>query len=143
MMPSYYCFICKQELLEAGDYVTLREKDALTINITSKKRNDDINVSSGDKVHVTCRREYTKFQCVEKGINVRPPPKRELRSSDVAFNFKEHCLFSLQGDKYSGKKTTTKLVPVRTFEFQESVKKIWADRKDEWSQQVMLRIRSV
>ena len=80
---------------------------------------------------------------MEKGINERPPPKRELRSSDVAFNFKEHCIICLKGDKYSGKKTMTKLVPVRTFEFQEPVKKICADRKDEWSQQVMLRVRSV
>ena len=52
MMQSFsnknYCSKCKQELLEAGDYVTLREKGALTITITSKKRNDDINVSSGD-----------------------------------------------------------------------------------------------
>ena len=48
-----YRFICKQELLDARDYVTLRDNGAVTINITSKKRNDDINVSSGDKVHVT------------------------------------------------------------------------------------------
>ena len=55
-----YCFIYNKELVETSDIVTLWEKGDLTINTTSKKRNDNINVSSGNRVHITCRREYTE-----------------------------------------------------------------------------------
>ena len=61
----------------------------------------------------------------------------------MAFNFEEHRLFCLQGDRYSGKENTTEFIHVRTFEFQESAKRIYAERKDEWSHQVMSRIQNV
>ena len=50
-----------KELVVTSIIVTLREeKDALTINTTNKKRDNNIGVSNGDRVHITCRREYTK-----------------------------------------------------------------------------------
>ena len=53
---------------------------------------------------ITCRREYTIPWCVEKRNNVKPP-KRKLRSSNVAFNFEERCLFCLQGESILVKRT--------------------------------------
>ena len=66
--------------------------DMVCLHLCEQERKDDINVSSGDRVHFTCRRKYRKSECVENGNNAKPPPEIELRSSGVAFNFIKHLI---------------------------------------------------
>ncbi|KAG7156410.1 hypothetical protein Hamer_G006161 [Homarus americanus] len=49
------CPICREDL-DVSDVVDLRQKGAHGINSASVQRGDDVVVSAGEKVHITCRK---------------------------------------------------------------------------------------
>ena len=79
--------------------VTSRKKGALTINTTSKKRNDNINLSSGDRVQITCRKEYTNLGVMKIGV------MRNLLRENLDHLIRPSILKNIvYSDKHSGKK---------------------------------------
>ena len=138
------CVICKEPIWNIGEGVVLREKGANGINKASKERGDVINVTAGQSVHKNCRANFTKPQNIAAAARETSQArgKRVLRSEAQKFNFKEHCLFCGEGDQYQGKKKDFVLVPVRTFEFQETVSEICNERNDEWARKVSDTIES-
>ena len=59
----------------------------------------------------------------------------------VQFDFRKHCLFCSQVDKYSGKKKDFELIPVRTHEFQKKAEQLCQKRNDELGKKVKERIQ--
>ena len=55
-----------------------------------------------------------------------------LRSETPQFKFKEHCLFCGEAAKCEKKKHGNDVFPVRTSDFQNSISKICAERRDDW-----------
>ena len=95
-------------------------------------------------VHKDCRANVTKPQNIAAAARETSQArgKRLLRSEAQKFNFKDHCLFCGERDRYQGKKEDFSLVPVRTFEFQKTVSEICNERNDEWARKVAERIES-
>ena len=74
--------------------------------------------------------------------HLQPGEKRVLRSEVIVqFDFRKHCLFCSQADKYSGKKKAFEPIPVRTHEFQKTVEQLCQKRNDEWGKKVKERIQ--
>ena len=138
------CVICKKPIWNIAAGVVLRQKGANGINNASKERGNVINVTAGQSVHKDCRANFTKPQNIAAAARETSQArgKRLLRSEAQKFNFKEHCLFCGEGDRYQGKKKDFSLVPVRTFEFQNTVSEICNERNDEWARKVAERIES-
>ena len=65
-----------------------------------------------------------------------------LRSETPQFKFKEHCLFCGEAAKCEKKKHGNDVFPVRTSDFQNSIFKICAERKDDWGILVATRLAS-
>ena len=64
---------------------------------------------------------------------LQPGEKLVLRSENIVqCDFRKHCLFCSQAEKYSGKIKDFELIPVRTHEFQKTVKQLCQKRNDEW-----------
>ena len=66
-----------------------------------------------------------------------------LRSSEPTFNYQDHCLFCSVADKYGGRKKDFNLIPVRSFDFQDTVFQVCRERHDKWSETVQSRIAFV
>jgi hypothetical protein len=100
---SSSCFICDDKLIVESECVIVKKKGIITLINSSKVRQDNkweslVNVESV-KVHLDCRKNYTRPQTIRKCINDQEkagtsssPVKGKLRSSYI-FNFKENCLF--------------------------------------------------
>eukprot|EP00795_Rhopilema_esculentum_P015939 gene15939-biopygen5325 len=138
------CVICKKPIWNIAAGVVLHQKGANGINNASKERGDVINVTAGQSVHKDCRANFTKPQNIAAAAREtsQAKGKRSLRSEAQKFNFKEHCLFFGEGDRYQGKKKDFSLIPVRTFEFQNTVSEICNERNDEWARKVAERTES-
>ena len=143
------CIVCK-ESLDSRKTVLLTQKGCDGISRASERKQDNIQTSEGQKVHVECRRDYCSKKYIKQACK-----KRELeKCSDVSgpstrqslgnsFQYKYNCLFCGQPDKYSGKKSTHKLIPVRTMDFQQIIKQACASRNDGWAETVLGRIECV
>ena len=71
---------------------------------------------------------------------LQPGEKRVLQSEVIVHcDFRKHCLFCSQADKNSGKKKDFEPIPVRTDEFQKTVKQLCQKRNDEWDKKVKER----
>lgn len=139
------CILCKDLLHDGSEIVTLREKGCTTILQVSRERGESIRTTPGQKVHATYRRNYcNKFYITrekrKRSGSYDTCSKRRLRSDEAEFSYKHNCLFCGQGDKYKGKSSPHKLIPVRTKDFQQSIIQICEERKDEWSEIVIARI---
>ncbi|KAG7164298.1 hypothetical protein Hamer_G003454 [Homarus americanus] len=60
------CPICREDL-DVSDVVELRQKGADGINSASVQRGDDVVVSAGEKVHITCRKSRSDVKGTVKG----------------------------------------------------------------------------
>ena len=126
------CVICKQLVNKSSEGAVLYEKGSKSISEASLQRGDDIRANVGESVHIKCRKNYVKQRNMEaaKMKQLQPGEKRVLRSEVIVqFDFRKHCLFCSQSDKYSGKKEDFELIPVRTHEFQKTVEQLWPEKK--------------
>ena len=129
------CVICKELVKRSSEGAVLSEKGAKRINEASLECGDDIRANVGESVHIKCCKNYVKQRNIEaaKMKQLQPGEKRVLRSEVIVqFDFRKHCLFCSQADKYSGKKKDFDLIPVRTHEFQKTVEQLCQKRNDEW-----------
>ena len=124
----------------------MREKGSNTINRSSILRGDSICVSVGQKVHVTCRRDYCNPHVITKDLTKdteKPTTSRTMRSEGSGFCFQEHCLFCAQSVFQPGKKRAyddSQVFPVRTDDFQQTVEQICKERNDRWALDILSRI---
>ena len=136
--------ICKELVKKSSEGAVLYDKGTKSINKASLQRGDDIRANVGESVQIKCRMDYVKQRNIEaaKMKQLQPGEKSVLQSEVIVqFDFRKHCLFCSQADKYSGKKKDFELIPVRTHEFQKTVKQLCQKRNDEWGKKVNGRIQ--
>ena len=134
---SGLCPICQKDLA-VGETVKLRDKGASSINDAARLRNDSIIVSSQQQVHVKCRKDYTNSKslaCI--GTPIQKTKERQLRSEQT-FKFSDHCIFCGKA-AVLGKDVHR----VSTFDCQQKILDICAERNDEWTEIVKFRIGNV
>ncbi|XP_060587354.1 uncharacterized protein LOC132742871 [Ruditapes philippinarum] len=134
------CVLCNKA--DGGETSTLREKGCEGLMTASKLRGDELNVVPGMVVHQECRRKYCHpnsqrtVQCNENQIS-SPSTRQSCKSR---FDFQTNCLFCGSNAKFKDRKKGYGVFPLRTLEFQSSIKDICKKRCDEWGKIVLGRI---
>lgn len=140
------CVLCNQPLSNDQATSVLGEKGCEGICKAAEARGDNIHVQCGQRVHQKCRKEYchpTKIGSHKKqseSTEISPPGPPVLRSMEPMFSFKENCIFCGQSAKYDRKRRGYEMFPVRTKDFQDSVRKICLERNDGWAQKILARL---
>lgn len=142
------CVIC-----ESGDQtglVCLRGKGSEGINNAAEKRGSHIRTHPGQYVHTECRRQFTNIFEIGKYLREReqgksnpPAESTPILRSKQTFSFRDHCLFCGQTAKLNQNKRGYDVYPVRTHDFQTSIKSICSIRQDAWADQIYGRIEAV
>lgn len=148
------CVLCEETFVE-GECVVVKDRGIKTLIECSKKRGDGKNIlfqgRDTVKLHVSCRKSYTREKCVAAAMKARETQSREKRSSAPIFVFKEKCLFCAedasenfvcqQTKKPSGKREVVSLVS--TMNFKNHILEVAQGRGDKWGEDVSSRIRYV
>ena len=144
------CIFCNESLDSPKKNVSLTKKGCDGIAKACEKRHGNIITAIGQKVHVDCRRKYCSDKHIEQACKKRSleqsasesgPSTRQSVSN--VFDFKYKCLFCGNPDKFGGRKLAHTLIPVRTMDFQHTIKQICSSRNDVWSETVLGRIEYV
>ena len=135
------CPICKEEIEDSGrDVVEIQQRGAKGINIASGKRGDDIVVTDGDKVHVSCPKRYVNEKYIKSDVAKKSgcsvPAKRSTRQSSGGFDSETDCIFcgcrvELEKGRFSC---------VRTNMFVKTILEVCESRSDDWGLTVKGRI---
>ena len=93
-------------------------------------------------VHQECRRKYChpNSQRVVQSNEQQISSPNTRKSCQNRFDFQTNCLFCGTDAKYKDRKKGYDVFPVRTLEFQSSIKDICKKRCDDWSKIVLGRI---
>ena len=147
MADMNVCCVCDLPVKGSDDSQKLYEKGAAAINEVSQNRGDKITAIPGTLVHTECRKQYCHPTTIaaenKRKLTDDSNESINLRSKEKTFIFRSHCLFCEQTDKYGGKKKNWELLPVRTKEFDRTIKEECKKRNDIWSNKVLGRIESV
>ena len=132
------CCICRGDFTDENPSSLLTQKGCDTINRVDSL----INAQPGRRIHRKCRVELVRQP---KQLNSRPDDEapRDVvrrRSTQFKFNSSEHCIFCGQSAKYDGKKKGFDVIPVRTIDFQETIRITCNKRNDDWSQTLLGRL---
>ena len=103
-MSEIFCVICKNETKD-DDFIQPRQIGIDTIIRASKERGDNLNVVTGDYVHVKCRKVYiNRWYIAEVAKKSKSDVgKRKTRRSQPAFEFKTKCFFLSASSHYTRK----------------------------------------
>lgn len=146
------CVFCNGPFGE-NDTVTLTEKGCKSIaesNIKIK-RGKDIKVVAGQKVHISCRRDFTDTKRISitkkrqssDHDDAASNSKRMLRSCEPKVNLSGSCFYCAFQDTFDSKKQSGhKLVPCRELGIERLMNRCNA-RDDEWAHQVKTRVATV
>ena len=128
------CCICGGVFEDENSFSVLTQKGCDTIN----QLNSSLGAEPAGKVHRKCRLDLIrpKKSSSTPDDEVSKDTVR-CRSTELKFNYSEHCLFCGQSAKYKGKRKGFDVIPVRTMEFQETILKTCRERNDDWSQTVL------
>lgn len=91
------CVICKKPI-EPSSRVTLGEKGSATINKASKDRNESLQCTAGQVVHMECRRTYCAPNSIVKARklavhqDLTTTGQQVLRTAEKQFNFRNDCI---------------------------------------------------
>ena len=136
------CIFCTKELGDGQPTTQLREKGCVTINTLASSLGLSVIVTTGQRVHKDCRRDFCRpreaRQLGNRGAGFSEEYRR-LRSNG-GFDFGQHCLFCGKAAKLKGCKRGHDVYPVRTFDFQATIREVCEGRKDEWGYQVLARL---
>ena len=128
-------------VIENGEEtIQLTAKGIEGINDASKLREDTIEVVAGIFVHKICRRDYCNKYLIDRDVKIKqhhegPSSTRVLRSSEPAFNFREHCLFCGNSAESRGRKRVSQ---VTSDGFQTTIKRLCKERgEDSWAVKVL------
>lgn len=95
-------------------------------------------------MHIKYRKDFcnpiTIEQLKKKDQGDTPRQAKRLWSGESSFSYPDHCLFCGQVDVYHNKRKGYELIPVRTFDFQETVTAVCDSRADAWAEPVKHRI---
>ena len=93
------CVICREDISDGQEKVTLTQKGCDGIHGASVSRGESLKFVSGQIVHKNCRRTYCNKNVIacearkkESTTDTIKTP-RSLRSHTEKFEFQEHCLF--------------------------------------------------
>ena len=130
------CPICQEPC--TSNFSTIYQKGADSINEASKLRKDNIRVTPGVHVHVTCRKNYTKIPTTSHTDS----EIRKTRSSSGVFILKEYCFLCgfqiTPREKITGKAFSVKC---RNREVDKSIQKAIINRQnDDWATEVQGRL---
>ena len=139
-MSEDTCVICH----ESNDLQTskLGKKGCEGLLRASAHRGDSLTVVPGQVIHLECRRRYchpNDIRPVGKHPDALSSPKTR-QTFEEKFDFKSKCIFCGTDAKSNGNKRGIDVYPVRTFDFQTTIKSICAKRNDEWANTVLGRI---
>lgn len=137
------CPICNGDVIDGAQTSVLGQKGVNTLNQNSQ---GTLRFKVGQKVHVKCRRDFCrdaerlicKMSGYEDSSNSLGGTTR--RSTKPAFIWKEHCLFCGGVAKYDGKKKGFDVTPVRTMDFEHSIRESCRERNDDWAETVLGRL---
>ena len=102
------CPICNECCSNGNDSVKVCKRGAESINEASKRRKNTLVVTLGTRVHVKCRKEYTKRPGACASSEDTEKEIRTTRSSSDGFNFRLNCF--LCGCTVTERERKTKLV---------------------------------
>ena len=124
----------------------LGEKGCDGINRAAEARRESKDVQKGQRVHQMCRKDYcnpTRIASYIKHLSTTETCDATtplLRSKDHKFSFQENCLFCGQSVKFDATKRGYEVFPVRTKEFQDSLREVCLERNDDWALKVFARL---
>lgn len=155
-MNEENCFLCSDILGDDAACMKLTPKGIAGIIHASTQREDEIHKllnplpTDAVIVHSECRRVYVnplKIKSDSKKRTLQEPipstSSRLLRGHVESFSFKDNCLFCgcLITDSEIRKKSA--VIPVRTFQFRETIVQVCNTRSDLWAANVHSRLLSV
>lgn len=112
------------------------------MNRICKERDSDIQVTPGQVVHSHCRRDFIHPRNSIHVPLINETDKSVTRSA-TEFDFQNACMFCGKHAKTNKRKRGVDVYPVRTLDFQESIKIKCHERNDTWSHEVLNRISLV
>lgn len=140
------CVFCKLPLSNGEATVVLREKGCDSIIKAAEARGENKLVKAGQTVHTKCRKDYCNPTRIASHLKQSTSTDASrastpvLRSQEQKFSFQENCLFCGQPAKYDGKKKGYEVFPVRTKDFQDSVREVCLERDDSWALKILARL---
>ena len=137
------CPFCNTGFDNDVSATVLTAKGVEGIMAASKKRQDKtMKCSVGQKVHTTCRQDYTHEKRIATAMRKRNEKARSespsLRPREITFNFRTDCFFC--GTQIVGKEV---FFPCRTLSIKQAILKKCDERQDVWSDQVRERLSMV
>ena len=149
--------MCSNVICDDTPSVALTAKGLTGIITASNQRFDNFQElfnhlhTSVVKVHTECRRVlYTNPHKIKSDVKLRTSQEdipsntsRTLRRSVGSFNFKDNCMFCGQIIKNFEERKKMAVIPVRTFQFRETILKVCNTRSDLWAANVHARLLSV
>jgi len=145
------CIFCNKILDCAGPLTTLTAKGCDGIAKASDLRHDcNVLTVPGQRIHTNCRKSYCSDRLIKSANKKRGYDEEQSQAGPTTrlslgtlFEYRDHCLFCGHPDKYAGKKSPHKLIPIRTLDFQNSIKEACSTRNDSWAETVNGRIEFV
>ena len=143
------CVICRENINDGQEKVTLTQKGYDGIHGASVSRGETLNVAPGQFVHKDCRRTYCNKNVIARDTRKKESTTdtintpRSLRSHAEKFDFQEHCLFCGHSTKVYGQKRGYDVWPVRTHNVHREILGICEIRGDEWAHTVRGRMEYV
>lgn len=145
-MDGKSCPFCQEQFSTKEEANELTSKGCESIQKACQERGSNITVHPGQLVHVKCRQKFINPKSIacakRKSLDgcEEERKKVKLRSEESNFNFKDHCLFCACGDIYNGKKQESKLIPVRSFDFQKKIIDSCDRFPGKWAEEVKGRV---
>jgi hypothetical protein len=135
------CIFCKRDL-SLEESVTLGAKGCTGIERAAQAKGQQVSVAPGMRVHTACRKRFCSA-APEKVEESHDQSKVQLRSTSGQFSYRDHCVLCAQPAKLTSKKRDADVFPVRTSDFDASLKRACQTRNDQWAVEVLGRIESV
>lgn len=105
-----HCVFCQKPL---GDLPTvkLRDKGCESVNKASEERHCSIHVTTGQEVHIDCRRDFVHKRNINS-VDINNNSKRCSTRSLNVFDFNNKCIFCSKDAKINHRKRSQDVFPV-------------------------------
>lgn len=77
------CRICNETIHDSKPTAVLHTKGSEVVNRVSAQRGSDFVTVPGERVHVTCRRNYCRADRIAPGISVEQQPQKKTMHSPI------------------------------------------------------------
>lgn len=150
------CAVCDQPFTETSEDVIVKARGINTLIQCSKKRGDGKHERwlRGEtvKLHMSCYKTYTREKCVAAAaMKASTSGLRQVRSGQLGFDFLTRCILcsdnadeafmNKQKKKEVSKRDT--VCNVTTLDLHGKIIRMAVDRKDQWGEEVNLRLANV